>query len=430
MRSFFLVFVLAVFLLGTELSMAQAFSPYSRYGLGYLHSDVFSATRGMGGIATGYSSSSHINHTNPASYADIAITTFEVGANADALTIKTKDSVYNGVNGSVNHVALGIPLIRGKWGMSFGLLPYSNVNYRFALSDADTSKVYTGKGSLYQVYIGTAYKIKGFSIGINGGYMFGSMDYTKGFTFTDSINAYNVSNVSTLRAGGFVYNVGVQYKIRLLKKTNQNSLKNDIFLTVGAQGSSSVKIGSRLSSQWQRYLSSADGLQQISIDTPLTITDRAGKIVIPYNFSVGMTVGYENWWMVGLDFKYAGWSQFQYDLNDHTLGDSWRIMLGGCITPNYESRKFLSRLQFKAGGYYGASEIIYQGDHLTEYGGTVGLSVPIVFGALYREAARFHFSADLGSRSPGNKDLITENYYRFHFGFTLNNVWFVKRKFD
>ncbi|MCW3124455.1 MAG: hypothetical protein JWO03_113 [Bacteroidetes bacterium] len=428
MRRYFSGLVLLVLLFSASESFSQAFSPFSRYGLGYLSSDVYSVTRSMGGIATGYSSPIHINHTNPASYADIAVTTFEIGVNVDAASIRTKDSVYNGVNGTVNHVALGIPLIKNKWGLSFGLLPYSFLNYNFSNTDVDTAKVYTGKGSLYQLYIGTAYKIKDFSIGINGGYVFGKLDYTRGFAFTDSIDAYNVQNATSIKAGGFIYNVGLQYKKRVLKKSPQNTLKGDIFITAGVQGSSSVKINSRTSSQWERYINLSD--IPTVIDTPLNYAEQKGKITIPYNFSVGLTAGNENWWIVGVDFKYAGWSHFGYDLNSQPLADSWRLMIGGGIVPNYDSKKFFDRIQYKAGGYYGKSEVIYQGIQLSEYGGTVGLSVPVVFGGLYREAARFHFSADLGSRTPGGKNLFSENYYRFNFGFTLNNVWFQKRKFD
>jgi hypothetical protein len=312
--------------------------------------------------------------------------------------------------------------------MSFGLLPYSFVNYNFANTDVDTSKVYTGNGSLYQLYVGAGYKVKGFSIGFNAGYIFGKLDYTKGFAFTDSIGAYNVQNATSLRVNGFNYNVGIQYKTRIRKKSSQNTLKSDVFFTVGAQGATNVKLNSSTSSMWERYINVAD--VPTTIDTPLNYAQQKNKVTLPYNFSVGTMVGNENWWSVGLDFKYAGWSKFEDYLGNNGLANSWKLMVGGGIVPNYDSKKFLERIQYKIGGYYGKSEVVYQNIQLSEYGGTFGLSVPIVFGGLFREAARFHFSADIGERSPGDKNLISESYYHFNFGFTLNNVWFQKRKFD
>jgi hypothetical protein len=436
-RYFTGVFFLMVMSSGSLFS--QAFSPYSRFGLGYIPVDAMSATRAMGDISAGYSSSFHINHANPASYAELGLTTFEVGVNADAGTINTKDSVYKGLNGTVSHVAIGIPLIRGKWGMSFGLLPYSFVNYNFTNTQGDTNQVYTGKGSLYQVYLGTAYKFRDFSLGINGGYMFGSVNYTRGYVFTDSIQAYNIQNLSTSRLSGFIYNIGLQYKKRILKKTTQNALKSDIFFTAGGQFTTNVKLKTRVSSNWQRYTGTDP---QAIIDTPLSYADKISKIILPYNFSLGFTVGNENWWLVGADFKYTGWSQFSNDPlalpagDNWSLGDSWRVQAGAGIVPDYDSRKFFSRIQYKIGGYYSKSELEYHsilgapGTHLSEYGATLGLSIPILFSGQYREAAHFHFAADIGTRRPGVSSLISENYYRFNFGFTLNNVWFVKRKFD
>jgi hypothetical protein len=435
-------------MLSAESIFAQAFSPYSRFGLGYMPQDAMAATRAMGDITMGYTSFYHINHANPASYADLGITTFEVGVNADAVGIKTSDSIYNGINGSVSHVALGVPLMRGKWGLSFGLLPFSFVNYNITSTQVDTNQVNSGKGSLYQAYIGTAYKIKDFSIGINAGYLFGSINYSRGFIFPDSINSYNIQNLSTTRVYGFIYNVGIQYKKRILKKTNQNSIKNDVFFIFGAQGSTNINVNTRLSSQWQRYTGSGNDPQTI-IDTPLNYSDRLGRITLPYNFSTGFTIGNEAWWLVGVDFKYAGWSKFTNsanalptgpELNSNAgywgFGDSWRLQAGAGIVPNSDSRKIFSLIQYKVGGYYGQSELVYHltanspGTHLNEYGATFGISVPVLSNPLYREAAHFHFSADIGARTPGNNTLISETYYRFNFGFTLCNVWFVKRKFD
>ena len=426
---------------------AQESSPYSRFSLGYMPEDAMSATRAMGSISAGYSSAFHLNHANPASYADLGITTFEIGANADAVSIRTRDSVYNGLNGTVSHLALGIPLIRGKWGMSFGLLPYSFVNYSIATTTVDTSQVYSGKGSLYQAYLGTAYKIKDFSIGVNAGYVFGSIDYSRGYIFPDSIQAYNIQNLSTTRVYGFVYNVGVQYRHRIMHKTTQNTLKSDVFFTIGAQGTSKVNLSTRVSSMWNRYTGTSP---QTVIDTPLNYADQIGKITMPYDVSVGFTVGNENWWLVGADFKYTGWSQFSNPAINAALplqvtqngpywsyGDSWRASAGFGIVPDYDSRKsYFSRVQYKIGGYYSLSELQYHtsstapGQHFSDYGATLGLSLPVVISGLYREAAHFHFSADIGAYTPANKDLIATSYYRFNFGFTLSNVWFVKRKFD
>jgi hypothetical protein len=430
----FAVLIFSCWALACSQSQGQSFSPFSRYGLGYIHTDVMPATRGMGGIATPYSSYSHINHSNPASYADIGITSFEVGANLDLMTVTTSDTgqnTINGGNGSVSHIALGVPLIRGKLGLAFGLLPYSTINYDFTQIAADTVRKFTGKGSLYQFFVGTGYRYKAFSFGVNAGYVFGQMRYNRAFEFTDTTaSIVNTRDASTYRVNGLVYNLGVQYHYTLKHRTKQNHLKSDINLVAGIQGSGGIKLNSQNYTQWERYYygTQVDPVTNL-IDTSYRDTLR-GKVNMPIDFSAGVLFGNESWWQAGIDFKYTGWSQFSYDLNKNKLGDSWRIKIGGSITPNVDSKQYLAHLQFKAGGYYGKSEIIDQGVHLSEYGGTIGISFPIFINSIYREAASFHVNADLGARTPSVVKQLTENYYRINFGFTLNNVWFIKRKFD
>jgi hypothetical protein len=232
-----------------------------------------------------------------------------------------------------------------------------------------------------------------------------------------------------------------------MHKTTQNTLKSDVFFTIGAQGTSNVNLNTRLSSMWERYAGSGNETVTV-IDTPLNYADRIGKIRMPYDVSLGFTVGNENWWLVGADFKYTGWSQFSnpdaalplqlsQDGPYWSYGDSWRASAGFGFVPDYDNaHNYFSRIQYKVGGYYSISELQYHasatapGQHLYDYGATLGFSAPLIFSGLYREAAHFHFSANIGSYGPNNKELIATTYYRFNFGFTLSNVWFVKRKFD
>ena len=87
-------------------TFSQSASPYSRYGLGYVRSTVFSANKAMGEVAAPYASSVNINFTNPASYASLTRTTVELGANVDGVNIVTNDSTYKSTQGSISHFAL------------------------------------------------------------------------------------------------------------------------------------------------------------------------------------------------------------------------------------------------------------------------------------------------------------------------------------
>jgi hypothetical protein len=58
-------------------------------------------------------------------------------------------------------------------------------------------------------------------------------------------------------------------------------------------------------------------------------------------------------------------------------------------------------------------------------GVSVGFGLPIK-----RAATMIHFSVEAGKRGTTSGNLIEENYFKCSVGFTLNDRWFVKQKFD
>lgn len=58
---------------------AQENSPYSRYGLGDIVPSQNTINRAMGGISAAYHDYQSINFTNPASYANISLVTYDLG---------------------------------------------------------------------------------------------------------------------------------------------------------------------------------------------------------------------------------------------------------------------------------------------------------------------------------------------------------------
>ncbi len=426
-RFLFTILCLWIFIDAT----AQTVSPYSRFGLGYLRSNVFSSNKAMGEIVGGYRSSVGLNPGNPASYSELSLTTSEIGANVDISSIKTKDSTYLGTYGTLNHFALGFPLKRNVWGMSIGLLPYATTNYKFQQQNVDTFSDYKGKGSIYKLYLGSGYQVAGFSFGFNLGYLFGKEEYNKGFSFTDTLNALNTRSNIKMNVSGFVYDLGVQYKKRILKSTKDNHNKTDVFITVGLFGNSQVKVNSTVNGVWERFYTLSSGVNKI-VDTPLSLNQSKGKIQLPYTIGGGFTIGNEFWWIIGADFKYSNWSSFSSPASTNKLNDSWRASVGFGITPDYTG-KFIKRIQYKIGGYAAKSEIRVDNTGVNEYGGTFGIVLPFVFGrdrVSTNDYLQLFLMGDIGSRVPQNSALISETYYRLTFGVAFNSLWFQKRKFD
>ncbi len=424
--------VVCLLLLDSQLSIGQASSPYSRFGLGYIHSPVFSGNKAMGEVAAPYASGANINFANPASYASLTRTTIEIGMNVEGAKIYARDSNYTATQAGINHFALAfVPAPkRNNYAISIGLLPYSHINYTFIQNFNDSAlgpfrQIYGGKGSLYQVYAGGAYKVKGFSIGANLGFLFGKLDYQKTITFPDSLYANTTRNITSMNVKSFVYTVGVQYQRLIFHSSNDPDARTDIFMTLGAYGSGGMKMQAKLSNYWDRY--TIDPLLGVLADTVAANFNQKASVNLPFNIGAGVMFGNERYWMLGTDFKFMNWEKYSSPLNNGNLSNSWRISFGGQITPKFDEvdkKKYLSKVQYRAGVYYGKSEVNFNGNQLSEVGGTIGLGFP------FKSVARLNLTGDFGSRGGSDKTTIRETYYRITFGFVLNDIWFIKRKFD
>src|SRR5690606_11245156 len=78
---------------------------------------------------------------------------------------------------------------------------------------------YYGDGSTNYGYIGFAGKIKGFSLGVNIGYLFGTINHSSNLiNLYDTANYLNSSFSKYTRLGGIYYKAGLQYE----KEINKN----------------------------------------------------------------------------------------------------------------------------------------------------------------------------------------------------------------
>lgn len=396
-------------------AFAQQNSPYSRYGLGELRTSAFPANLSFGSLTSAYRSATNINFANPASLANIKFTTFETGIFVSSTTLHTIDSTDNIKNANLSHVAFAFPVSK-NWGMSLGLIPFSRMDYNLQETTeeyffTDTLQVYksfNGSGSLYQLYFGNAYKIKKLSIGLNLIYLFGKLNQQVYYDFTpDSKFYFDYEKNTTNYYSGLAFNIGLQYA---------DTLNNGNTFIIGADSRIGKKIG----------ITGESSLARINIDTVTTTSDSIGKIYLPSRFGVGFALQKENKWMLGLQVNYSQWSSFKsYEKKDSFLADNFRISLGGEITPDYKSLKYLNNIQYRLGIFYGTDYLKFGSTQLNKFGMTFGLGFPI-----RRSLSRFNIGFEAGQRGTTANNLIKENFFKAHIGITINDVWFIKRKFD
>lgn len=207
-------------------------SPYSHYGIG----DIFNATSArsssMGQIGIGMYDPANINRLNPASYADLRLTTFNLGGLA---TLSKQSSNYNSqVSGTAafNNVAMGFSDRKG-FGLVFGLAPYSALGYNIITRDSimgDTSylpysQTYTASGGLSQLYGGFGLRfLRHFYGGLNLAFTFGTNSYNWQTDFDEStINTGAVDRRSVL--SGLQADFGLQYGDTIRIRTETDRIK-------------------------------------------------------------------------------------------------------------------------------------------------------------------------------------------------------------
>jgi hypothetical protein len=412
-------------------AFGQAENPYSRYGLGTLHTDISSANEGLGYLAAPYASALNVNAVNPASYGSLTRTTFQIGALIDGTGVITKDSVYRSSGGSVDHVIIAfVPnLKQNAAALVMGLVPYSTVNYNFLQAYNDSAigpynQSFLGSGQLYHVFMGGAFKIKGFSIGANLGYIFGKLQYQKIIGFPDTIYGYNTNNETDMNAKSFSYTVGVQYQKIIYHNRDDPDARRDIYGFFGAYVNGGSNMAVKISQYTTRfnYNSTAN---LVVVDTLQSTFGQKGTITMPYTVGAGAMFGNERFWLLGADFKFSNTSSYTTPLDNGGLDNSWQVSFGGQITPKYDDRGYLKRIQYRIGGYFGKTEYTLNSSQVSTAGATLGLGFP-----LWKQIGHLNFAGDFGTFGTGNKTEIHDNYYRFTVGIVLNDIWFVRRKFD
>jgi len=408
-------------------------SPLSRYGIGDLLDDNNSTVKGMGGIGTAYNNPFVINSANPASYAFLKATTFDVSVQARSLNVHDGDKSYKSSTFTLSNFALAFPISKNA-GLSFGFKPHSNMYYKAS----DTSTVsglggvyndYYGQGSVQKLYLGAAYKLKGLSIGVNASYNFGNLMYSSSLE-SDSLSIANTEFVTHNRINGFDFNFGLMY---------QYVFKKDYYLHIGATYGLASKLNNFTSLYAMSYRYNYDGNKTTidPIDTlkELGYIEQKSKMELPTTLAFGVQVGKSAHWNLGIDFEHTDWSKFEKNGERTNIADqTMRIAIGGEFVPNpfATTRKFVSNLTFRLGAYYAEDYIVYNNHQMKNMGGTVAIGLPLFKSYGSDSKGLLNLTFDFGRRfGDGNKATsFSENYLKFNVGFNFNDIWFKKRKFD
>ena len=145
--------------------------------------------------------------------------------------------------------------------------------------------------------------------------------------------------------------------------------------------------------------------------------------------SIGFGVSYEviDKISLGIEIRSQQWNESSGFINDSNTQykNLLQLSTGFEIIPDAENvNSFFQRVTYRGGILLKKSPLIINGNQLNTTAITFGLSLPI--GTI----SRVNLGFEAGKRGNLNKISIKENYLKFIIGSSINNIWFIKRKFD
>jgi hypothetical protein len=202
----------------------------------------------------------YINVGNPASYAAVRATAFEVGINSDFNLFSSSSGEQFKNNTGLNYLALAFP-IRKNMGAAFGAMPATKVGYSISNTYdveniGEVRELYEGNGGINQVFLGFGIQpfqkqfkkytrsfeyrkrdslqnwnevkrisfvkkaLSTLSIGANGYYMFGNISNIAYLLYPTSSGVFNTKRNQNLDVNAFSGNLGVQmtFEVNEVKK--------------------------------------------------------------------------------------------------------------------------------------------------------------------------------------------------------------------
>lgn len=375
----------------------------------------------MGGVGLSYANPLYLNNMNPALLPANSLSTFSVGLEGNYNRISDAANSTSNIGGGLNYIVLGLPIVPGKWTLSAGLMPYSQVNFNYSTTqevpdtDVDVTYSYEGEGGISQASLSNGVRLtKNFSLGIKASYLFGSIINESSTQLNDSTvsGAYRPVLYERTSFSDFSFSGGLAYTARLKERTSLN---------IGITYELQTEVGAKNLSRLERRTFTG---QPISSDT--LIPNVSGFVILPARYGFGVSVVKTFNWTVGADFNYQAWSEFRnFNDNNGGLDDNYMVALGGEYTPDIASiDSYLKRITYRMGLNYEKTPFKVNNEQLSDFGINFGMSLPV------SRLSSLDLAFKVGQRGSTDNGLIKEQYFRVFLGVTFNDRWFVRRQFD
>lgn len=462
-------------------------SPYSRFGIGEYTNKILTQSAALGGTHVALRSDTllplFLNPANPASYSDVKITTFEAGVNTIFNKFSTNAASSQSNNTTLNYIALGFPI--GKMmGACIGVMPSSNVGYTIRHSSSvenigTVQELYEGDGGINQLYGGfsvmpfqkavknlnltpdsgktinkdkllfRARWLSTLSIGANANYHFGTINTSSKVLFPSATMYFNTAQTTQSVVRGLSANFGILSTLTIdhlnktkkdtvqgsetfgQKMTYRKNLKDHVQLTFGYTFSLNNDLNTKYTNFAYTFLYQSNGINEYVRDTVQLLNEVKAPLTLPAMHGIGIAIRKGTKLNILADFETQLWSGFSYIGESSALQDMKRVSLGIEYIPNkltnLKAEKW-KRIQFRAGAHYSDGNLLINNSRVNEVGVSLGLGLPVANGRGFFNT--FNISSEFSQLGTTDNNLVKQQYIRVKLGFTFNDRWFQKYKYD
>ena len=417
------IFTLIIIFFNSYAFSQNTGSPYSLNELGEINFLGNVSNISMGGVDS-LIDSLEFNINNPSSLAKLQLTNYHVGTfyKSSSISNNLNTDKFNSAN--INYIAIGIPT--KKFGFGFGVLPYSSVGFNLQTSDDYnsnnflSSRLFAAEGNLNRVFFSLGIPLfKFFSVGGSLNYNFGKFSYEK-YNQYDNIN-YGLYSNSSSEITGFNYIISSSLII---------PLKNDLKASFIFNYNPSSKLNSYNVESLYTSTSSTINLETLGdfIDVDLSSSGLENTDLIISDRSI-YSIGLEkkNKWFFGLQYEDKLSSSFDnkfLSLTNISYRDSKVFSVGAHYIPDASSlTSYWKRVKYRFGVRNEEKSILLNNLPVNQFSLNLGLGLPL------SGFSKANFGLEFGTVEDENKSL-KENYFSIRLGLSLNDIWFIKRKFN
>lgn len=384
-------------------------SPYSLYGLGTINQTSIGRSNSMGYSGIGLKTDTEINNLNPANFALIPKNSFfyDIGITGESNTYSNSVDDQSKTTFNFSNIAMAFRIIENL-GMGIVMTPYSDVGYSLVgiktniegSTDTFESNV-EGVGGLNDLKFNIGYRLTDkLNLGVSSSFLFGSINEEENFYLNSS--AFQLSETTN-------YN-GIRFGFGLLYDVNKS-------ITLGG----TIQLPTTLNGNLKRsVVKTIDGAE---VDVEDETSDDASGFKMPLELGFGLSSTTLKNLTLTADYKKNFWTDTNQSENIGSYSDQNIYAFGLEYLKDSRGFKYKERIRYRAGFNYNDGYLAINNKKIDGYNITAGVGFPVG-----SSNSILNLSYSYGSKGQIENVLVKEDYHQLTISFSLEDLWFQKRK--